>query len=264
MNRAYWEPVARCLFDQGHRRWRDTPFISLAVAGSPPTLTIRLKLSSNLAGWSLGDINLVQPNDAAARRHFSCGEGRRPPVARISGAFPRILVSDYKGAKLLGANIIDEDAVPTGEIKLVEYGVLKTFFALAFPVRTVPTVLEAAAAGGQLPAIWLSHLRNLMSEEELRKELLRRAEDRGLDFGIVIRRVGGGLQHSGKWRSPWASRPLLQSPRVAALFSMGASLASDMPIVSCVVASMLFQEIVHKERGAISKSADFAFPLAKQ
>jgi hypothetical protein len=31
-----------------------------------------------------------------------------------------------------------------------------------------------------------------LSQDELRKELLRRAKDRGLDYAIVVRRVGGG------------------------------------------------------------------------
>jgi hypothetical protein len=54
-------------------------------------------------------------------------------------------------------------------------------------------------------------------------------------------------------------------PRVGALFSMGASAGSDMPIVSCVAPSMLFEEIsLTKNQGPFPNPPISPSPLAKQ
>jgi TldD protein len=153
-----------------------------------------------------------------------------------------------------------------------------------------------------------------ISAEELRKELLRRAKRRGFDFGIVIRRAGGGAsatfmkmaiamgQQDGQAKASIAEvyklfaeghEELLRGvepaempsstfkdvvaagdapivftdefmPRVGALFAMGVSAGSDMPIVSCVVPSMLFEEIsLKKSEGPFPNPPISPSPRAK-
>ena len=63
------------------------------------------------------------------------------------------LLSNYKGAQLLGANKIDDDAVETRETKLVERGVLKTLLATRTPVRAVPHSTGSRRGWGPAPAI---------------------------------------------------------------------------------------------------------------
>jgi len=224
-------------------------------------------------------------------------------------------VSDYKGAKLLGANIIDDDAVPTRETKLVDHGVLKTLLSTRVPVRTVPHSSGSRHGWGPAPSNLFVTSDKSISAEELRKELLRRAKGRGFDFGIVIRRVGGGAsatfmkmaiamgQQDGQATASIAEvyklfadgrEELLRGvelaempsstfkdvvavgdapivftdefiPRVGALFAMGVSAGSDMPIVSCVVPSMLFEEIsLKKGEGPFPNPPISPSPLAKQ
>jgi len=230
-------------------------------------------------------------------------------------AFPIILGFPIKGAKLLGANTIDDDAVPTRETKLVDHGVLKTLLSTRVPVRTVPHSSGSRHGWGPAPSNLFVTSDKSISAEELRKELLRRAKGRGFDFGIVIRRVGGGAsatfmkmaiamgQQDGQATASIAEvyklfadgrEELLRGvelaempsstfkdvvavgdapivftdefiPRVGALFAMGVSAGSDVPIVSCVVPSMLFEEIsLKKGEGPFPNPPISPSPLAKQ
>lgn len=225
------------------------------------------------------------------------------------------LLSDYKGVKLLGASKIDDDAVKTRETKLVEHGILKTLLATRVPVRSVPHSTGSRHGWGPAPSNLFVIAEKSSTADELHKELLRRAKDRGLDYGIVVRRVGGGAAASfmkmavsmarqgGQGgtslaevyklypdgheelvqgveiaeMTPAAFRdivavgdtPLVSTdefiPRVGALFSLGISASSDVPVVSCVVPSMLFEEVsLVKSPGPFPNPPISPSPLAKQ
>lgn len=203
------------------------------------------------------------------------------------------LLSDYQGTKLLGASKIDDDAVKTYETKLIEHGVLKTLLATRDPVRAVPHSSGSRRGWGPVPSNLFVTSEKSLTADELRKELLRRAKERGLDYAIVIRRVGGGAAASfmkmamkmapqgGQAGSSLAEAYKLTAdgheelvrgleiaemtpasfkeivavgdvpvvytdvfiPRVGALFSLGVSASSDVPIVSCVIPSLLFDDV---------------------
>jgi predicted Zn-dependent protease len=225
------------------------------------------------------------------------------------------LLSNYKGAQLLGANKIDDDAVETRETKLVERGVLKTLLATRTPVRAVPHSTGSRRGWGPAPSNLFVTSEKSSSNDELRKDLLRRAKDRGLDYGIVVRRVGGGAaasfmkmaskmaQQDGQGAGSLAEVYKLYAdgheelirgveiaemapstfkdivavgdspvvftdefiPRLGALFSLGVSASSDVPIVSCVVPSMLFEEVsLVKSQGPFPNPPVSPSPLAKQ
>ena len=225
------------------------------------------------------------------------------------------LRSDYQGAKLLGASKIDDDAVRTRETKLVEHGMLKTLLATRVPVRAIPHSTGSRRGWGPTPGNLFVTSEKSETNDELRKELLRRAKDRGLDYGIVVRRVGGGAaasfmkmasrmaqqdsQGAGSLAevyklypdgheelvrgleiaemSPSIFRDIVAVgdtpvvftdefiPRVGALFSNGMSASSDVPVVSCVVPSMLFEEVsLVKSQGPFPNPPVSPSPLAKQ
>jgi predicted Zn-dependent protease len=225
------------------------------------------------------------------------------------------LLSDYKGTRLLGASKIDDDAVKTRETKLIDHGVLKTLLATRVPVRAVRKSTGSRRGWGPTPSNLFVTAEKSLSRDELRKELLRRAKDRGLDYAIVVRRVGGGAaasfmrmavrmsQQGGQGGSSMAEvyklfpdghEELVQGveiaemtpatfkdivavgdapivftdefiPRVGALFSLGVSATSDVPIVSCVVPSMLFEEVsLVKSQGPFPNPPISPSPLAKQ
>lgn len=222
--------------------------------------------------------------------------------------------ADYKGTKLLGYATVDDDGVKTQETKLVEHGVLKTLLAGRDPARSISHSTGSRRGFGPAPGNLFVTSDKSLSAPELRKELLRRAKDRGLDYAIVVRHVGGGgaasfmkmaarmAQQGGTVSSlaevyklyPDGREELVQGlelaemtpaafkdivavgdtpvvlndefmPRIGALFSGGFSSASDMPVVSCVVPSMLFDDVaLVKSQGPFENPPISPSPLAKQ
>ncbi len=226
---------------------------------------------------------------------------------------PRL--SSYKGTRLMGAGKIDDDAVETRETRLVDHGVLKTLLATRTPVRAVPHSTGSRRGWGPSPSNLFLTSEKSVTNDELRKELLRRAKDRGLDYGIVVRRVGGGAaasfmkmassvaqqdnQGGGSLAEVYKLYPdgheelirgveiaeILPSsfkdivavgdtpvvftdefiPRLGAFFSLGVSASSDVPIVSCVAPSLLFEELpLTKSQGPFPNPMISPSPLARQ
>ncbi len=224
------------------------------------------------------------------------------------------LVSDYKGTALLGAEKVDDDAVPTRETKLIDHGVLKTLLLTRVPVRNISQSTGSRRGWGPAPGNLFVTSEKSSSREELHKELLRMAKDRGLDFGIVVRRIGGGSPSLMKMASrmglgeaqggnalaevyklyPDGHEELLRgmelsdmtssvfkdiaavgdtsvvftdefSPRIGAIFSGGASASADVPVVSCVVPSLLFEDVsLVKSQGPFPNLPISPSPLAKK
>ncbi len=225
------------------------------------------------------------------------------------------LVSDYKGTKLLGASKIDDDAVKTRETKLIDHGVLKTLLDTRNPVREIPHSTGSRNGWGAVPSNLIVTAEKPLAAGELRKELLRRAKERGLDYAIVVRRVGGGAKASFMKMAMRMAQPGSQTgdslaevykltpdgheeligglevseitpasfkeivaagdtstvytdefiPRIGAMFSMGITGAGDAPLVSCVVPSLLFDDVsLVKNQGPFPNLPISPSPLAKQ
>jgi len=224
------------------------------------------------------------------------------------------LSADYKGVKLLGSGKIDDDAVKTRETVLVQHGVLKTLLSTRDPVRSIPHSSGSRRGWGPTPSNLFVTSEKSMTTAELRKDLLRRAKDRGLDYAIVVRRIGGGatasfmklvmrMAQQGGGSDSLAEvyklyadgreelvqgieitdftaaafkdiiavgdTPIVYSdefiPRLGAIFSMGIAGSSDMPLVSCVIPSMLFDDVsLVKVQGPFPNPPVSPSPLAKQ
>lgn len=100
--------------------------------------------------------------------------------------------TEVRGTPLLGGRPIDDDGVVPRETKLVEHGVLKTLLATRVPVRSVPRSTGSRRGCCAAPSNLVVTSDRSVGGAELRRELLRRAKERGLDYGIVVRRMGGG------------------------------------------------------------------------
>ena len=226
------------------------------------------------------------------------------------------LVGEYHGAVLLGGSSIDDDAVSTRETKLVDHGILKTLLATRVPTKAVSSSTGSRRGWGPAPSNLFVTAEKPVANADLRKELLRRAKERGLDYGIVVRHVGGGgsstslirtaarmAQGGGDQGTSLAEvykvygdgrEELVQGleisdmnpvqfkdivavgdsssvhteefiPRVGAMFSMGMSAFSDVPIVSCVAPSMLFEELsLVKSQGPFPNPPVGPSPLAQK
>jgi hypothetical protein len=99
---------------------------------------------------------------------------------------------DYQGSRLQGTYDMDDDAVPSRATRLVEKGTLKTLLASRVPVRNITHSTGSRRSMGAVPSNLILTCEKPATAAELRAELLRRVKDRGLDYGIVVRRTGSG------------------------------------------------------------------------
>ncbi|MBZ5567140.1 MAG: hypothetical protein LAN64_04730 [Acidobacteriia bacterium] len=99
---------------------------------------------------------------------------------------------DHLGeTELLGAYAIDDEGVPTRAVAIVEAGRLKNLLATRTPTpQTKASTGSARSTGAAAPSnLFLSTLKPQTSAD-LRKELLRVAQQRGYGYGIVLRHLG--------------------------------------------------------------------------
>jgi len=118
---------------------------------------------------------------------------------------PRL--KEYKGTKLVGSYEIDDDAVPSRTTKLVEKGMLKTLLASRVPVRTISHSTGSRRSLGAVPSNLILSADKASTSVELREELLRRVKERGLDYGIVVRRTGGAGNSAMRAAAMMAASP---------------------------------------------------------
>jgi len=101
-------------------------------------------------------------------------------------------LNDFRGTPLLGTSTIDDDGVRTRETTLVDHGVLKTLLSTRVPVRGILQSTGSRRGPGAAPSNLILNSTKTMPAGELRQELLRLAKERGLDYALVVRRVGAG------------------------------------------------------------------------
>ena len=93
-------------------------------------------------------------------------------------------------APLLGGYEVDDEGVRSRRTTIVQRGILKTLLATRTPVSGVSNSTGNRRNTGPSPSNLFLMPRNGLKPEEIRQELLNLVEERGLDFGIVVRRVG--------------------------------------------------------------------------
>lgn len=118
---------------------------------------------------------------------------------------PRL--KQYEGVKLVGSYDIDDDAVPSRTTKLVEKGILKTLLTSRVPVRSISHSSGNRRSMGAVPSNLILTSTQTSTSAELRAELLRRVKDRGLDYGIIVRRTGGGANPAMRAAAMMAASP---------------------------------------------------------
>jgi TldD protein len=118
-------------------------------------------------------------------------EGRRG--VRI---MPEIFdVTDDPTQPLFGREEADDEGVPSKPLSLVEKGVLKDFLRTRLPVRGYDSSNGRARMAGNfgastpVPTNLLIHARETSSIEDLKKKLIDLCQQRGLDYGIVVRKM---------------------------------------------------------------------------
>jgi hypothetical protein len=93
----------------------------------------------------------------------------------------------FAGVSLLGSRKIDDEGVPARELNIVTAGILKLLLATRTPTAEAHASTGSKGLFGAVPSTLVLSSRKTVPEAELRQQLLSRARERGLDYGIVIR-----------------------------------------------------------------------------
>lgn len=114
--------------------------------------------------------------------------GRVLPAAFDLADEPR--TANLAKVPLLGDSQVDDDGVPTSEVKLVDHGILKTLLATRVPTEHSNRSTGSRRQLGPSPSNLILSVRGGLSEAQLKNQLLTQAKQRGLDSALIIRRVG--------------------------------------------------------------------------
>jgi hypothetical protein len=97
--------------------------------------------------------------------------------------------------ELLGGARVDDEGVPTRAVNLVEKGRLKTLLVGRSPVRGVAQSTGSVQGSGPGPTNLIMTAAEGRDAAALKAELLSLAQQRGRDYGVIIRRVGNPQLH---------------------------------------------------------------------
>ena len=97
--------------------------------------------------------------------------------------------TEIGGAPLFGTGKVDDEGVPTREVKLVEAGRLKTLLTSRVPTRGLLRSTGSRHGGGPAPSNLIVTATEGLTAETLKAELLKLVQQRGKEFGVLVRRV---------------------------------------------------------------------------
>jgi PmbA/TldA metallopeptidase C-terminal domain len=109
-------------------------------------------------------------------------------------------LTEYKGVPLAGWCKVDEDGVPTREVKLVENGILKTLLTTRDPVRGFDKSSGSRHAGQTAPSNLFVFTESGLNQADLRARYLEILKTRNKEYGIVVRRMRNARQPVLAWK----------------------------------------------------------------
>lgn len=101
--------------------------------------------------------------------------------------------NNFKGLPLLASGTIDDEGVQTRRVTLVERGRLKTLLTSRVPAPGLPKSTGSRHGGGACPTNLIVTASEGKSAAEMRTELIKLAQQRGSNFGVVIRQISPEL-----------------------------------------------------------------------
>ena len=128
-------------------------------------------------------------------RRFSSRESGNPFLDKLGArVLPRFmdLTDDatLTGNGFVSGYPVDDEGVPAQTTRLVENGILKTLLTTRNPVRGIDGSTGNRRGGAPQPSNLVMTNKRGMTREELYGELKLLMEERGADYGIVVRRLG--------------------------------------------------------------------------
>ncbi|MDR3773912.1 MAG: metallopeptidase TldD-related protein [Terracidiphilus sp.] len=197
-------------------------------------------------------------------------------------------LTQMDGQPLFGNYKFDEEGVPSQETTLVKDGILKTLLTSRTPVRGIHQSSGNMREMSVLPGNLFVKASTSTSREELRKQLIDLVAKRGLEYGIILRRLSGSAAIEAVRIYPDGREEALRNAHIME-FTIGAfkdvlavstertvytehasasSLAVRMPFVDAdlityVVPDMLFEEMtINHGSGNTPKPPSISSPLA--
>jgi len=122
----------------------------------------------------------------------------------------RVLPSDYDvvdkprekklgDVELLGYSQVDDEAVPTKDLVIVDKGILKSMLATRVPSSDSKGTTGSRHGIGASPTNLFLVAHKPQPDADLRKQMMDLVKQRGLDYGIVVRNLGAvGLSWVGR------------------------------------------------------------------
>jgi predicted Zn-dependent protease len=96
----------------------------------------------------------------------------------------------FEGKPLIGDCQVDDDAVATRNLELVDHGILKAVLATRVPTEKTRESTGSRHTMGASPTNLIITTLEPKTADALKAELLSLAKERGLGYGILIRRAG--------------------------------------------------------------------------
>ncbi|MXW54291.1 MAG: hypothetical protein F4Z66_10030, partial [Gammaproteobacteria bacterium] len=152
-------------------------------------------LSQNLIGrlGATPSRTSSNPNYAARQRNFA-----NPFLDRVNArVFPRFLtvindptLTEFEGKALLGHYVVDNQGMPSRRVELISNGMLRALLTSRSPTKSFDKSTGSSRGfGTPSPGNLFIEAKEGMSDEELNDELLTLADEYGLEYGLVLRKI---------------------------------------------------------------------------
>lgn len=133
------------------------------------------------------------PNYAARQRNFA-----NPFLDRLNArVFPRFLsvvndptLTEFEGRALLGHYVVDNQGMPSRRVELITNGMLRGLLTSRSPTKSFDKSTGSSRGfGSPSPGNLFIEAKEGLSDEELNDELLTLADEYGLEYGLVLRKI---------------------------------------------------------------------------
>jgi PmbA/TldA metallopeptidase C-terminal domain len=157
-------------------------------------------------GSAFAEVPRVVVDDLRFERMYSANGGFADRVgARVLPEFMTVTddpsAKEFHGQTLYGGYAVDDDGVTAHPTVVVEKGILKTLLHTRALVPGTTQSTASRRSNGPMPSNLLISADKTVSSDQLRAELLRIVKQRGLDFGIVVRRMSNPMIQQSLVRS---------------------------------------------------------------
>jgi predicted Zn-dependent protease len=156
--------------------------------------------AAELFGHSFANLLTAKPATIGSGNALLDSLMRTPTASLLNKMGSRVLpdflsvtnnptLAEADGHKLLGAYQFDEEGTPAQETTLVKDGILKTLLSSRTPVRGIDHSTGSMRERGILPGNIFVTSAKTATLDEMKQQLLDLVKTRGLDSGIIVRRL---------------------------------------------------------------------------